>query len=158
MKYFFVSVIILFLTACSIKNYEHTETKILTLKTPKIKFSDIAYLRHNDDDELELELFIAGHVFKKITIDHLICVSDEGCMSKNSFNAQYLTKAYPQNILQNILLGRKIFEGKNLKKSSSGFTQLISTQDVDIKYIVKQEVVYFKDRKNHILLRIKDTE
>ena len=157
MKYFFVSVIVLFLTACSIKNYEQTETKILTLKTPKIKFSDIAYLRHTDS-ALELELFVAGHVFKKIIIDHLICVSKEGCMTKQGFNDEYLSNAYPENILQNILLGHKIFEGKNLIKDSAGFMQRIVTKDVNIKYIVKQKVIYFKDRKNHILLRVKDVK
>jgi len=156
MKYFFVSVLFLF-SACSIKNYEHTETKIITLKTPKIKFSDIAYLRYSGN-ALELELFVAGHFFKKITIDRLICVSDEGCMTKQGFNNAYLSDAYPQDILQNILLGHKIFDGKNLTKSSSGFTQRISSKVLDIKYRVKPKEIYFKDKKNHILLRIKDTE
>jgi len=157
MKYFFVSVFALFLTACSIKNYEQTETKILTLKTSKIKFSDIAYLRHTGD-ALELELFVAGYVFKKIAINHLICISGEGCMTKQSFNDVYLTSAYPPNILQNILLGHKIFDGKNLIKSPTGFQQYIVTKDFNIKYIVKPKTVYFKDRKNHILLKIKDVK
>ena len=157
MKYFFVSVLFLVFIGCSTKNYEHTETKILTLKTPKIKFSDIAYLRHTNDS-LELELFVAGHVFKKISIDHLICVSGEGCMSKSGFNSEYLVETYPKNLLQNILLGHKIFKGQNLQKNLSGFRQYISNENVDIKYIVKPSLIYFKDRKNHILLRIKDTE
>jgi len=65
-----------------------------------IKFSDIGYLR-NSDDAIELELFIAGQVFQKIHINHLICVK-EGCMSKRSFNEKYLNATYPENILQNI--------------------------------------------------------
>ncbi len=155
MKYFFAFVVLFLLTACSIKSYKYTETKILILKTPKIKFSDIAYLRHTGD-ALELELFVAGHVFKKMTINHLICVSDEGCMSKSAFNAEYLNKIYPQNILQNILLGHKIFQGKGFVKNTSGFTQHIRTSAVDIKYRVNSNMIYFKDRKNHILLKIKD--
>jgi len=155
MKYFFVSIILFLSTACSIKNYEFTETKIVTLKTAKIKFSDIAYLRHTDN-ALELELFMAGHVFKRITINHLICVSDEGCMSKRAFTDAYLNKAYPQDILQNIVLGHKIFDGKNLIKNSSGFIQHIKTDKVNIKYIVKPQEIYFKDKKNHILFKIKD--
>jgi len=155
MKYFFISVV-LFFTACSMKNYEYTETKIITIKTPKIKFSDIGYLRHSGD-ALELELFIAGHVFKKITINHLVCVSGEGCISKAHFNSEYLNAAYPENILQNILLGHKIFNGKDLQESAFGFTQSIVTEDVAIKYRVQPKAIYFKDRKNHILFRIKDT-
>ena len=156
MKYILVFMLLIF-SACSIKHYEHVSTKIVTIKTPTLKFSDIGYLR-NLDDAVELELFIAGHVFKKIDINHLICVSDEGCMSKDAFNAEYLSKNYPTEMLQNILLGRKIFQGKNLEKTASGFTQNILTQELDITYKVEQKEIYFKDRANHILFRIKDTE
>lgn len=149
--------IALFFTACSIKEYDHVSTKIVTIKTPTLKFSDIGYLR-NLDDAVELELFIAGHVFKKIDINHLICVSDEGCMSKDAFNAEYLSKDYPAQMLQNVLLGREIFQGKNLQKTASGFTQNILTQALDITYRVEPKEIYFKDRKNHILFRIKDTQ
>ncbi len=156
MRYFLLSFILLF-SACSIKNYEHTESKIVTIKTPKIKFSDIGYLRHTEK-ALELELFMAGHVFKRISINHLVCVSDEGCMTKEGFNSEYLTEAYPENLLQNILLGHTIFNGENLIKNSSGFTQNILTQDVNIKYRVSPKEIYFKDRKNHILFKIKDVQ
>jgi len=79
-------------------------------------------------------------------------------MPKKGFNREYLYKEYPENILQNILLGHTIFNGKNRQKSSFGFIQHIQTQDMNIKYIVKQKEIYFKDRKNHILLKIKDAE
>jgi len=156
MKYFLV-VALLFFTACSIKNYEHTTTKIVTIKTKKFRFSDIGYLRHSND-ALQLELFMAGTVVKQIDINHLVCVSGEGCITKNNFNAEYLSSAYPQNILQNILLGKRIFDGKNLEKTSFGFRQHILTQDVDISYRVSPKEIYFKDRKNHILFKIKDVQ
>ncbi|QOP46384.1 hypothetical protein [Sulfurimonas paralvinellae] len=156
MKYFLV-VALLFFSACSVKNYEHTTTKIVTIKTKKFRFSDIGYIR-NTDDALQLELFMAGTVVKRIEINHLICVSDEGCISKKSFNEAYLSSAYPENILQNILLGRKIFNGSNFEKSSFGFTQRILTQEVEISYRVTPKEIYFKDRKNHILFKIKDVQ
>jgi len=156
MKYFVV-VVLLFFSACSIKNYEQTATKLVTIKTKKFRFSDLGYLRHTDD-ALQLELFMAGQVVKRIEINHLICVSDEGCISKKSFNEEYLSSAYPENILQNILLGKKIFGGINTQKSSFGFTQHILTQGVDISYRVSPKEIYFKDRKNHILFKIKDVK
>lgn len=156
MKYLFVA-FALFLSACSIKNYDHTATKIVTIKTKKFRFNDIGYLR-NSGDALELELFIAGHVVKQIDINHLICVSDEGCLSKSAFNEAYLSKSYPPNILQNILLGKPIFHGKNLVKAGANFMQNILTQEVDISYRVMQDEIYFKDRVNHILFKIKDTK
>ena len=154
MKYLLVAAS-LFFTACSIKNYEQTTTKIVTIKTKKFRFSDIGYLRHSGD-ALQLELFMAGTVVKRIEINHLICVSDEGCISKQQFNEEYLSSDYPPNILQNILLGKRIFDGENLQKSSFGFKQHIFTRSVNISYRVDKKEIYFKDRKNHILFKIKE--
>jgi len=153
MKYFLVIVVMLF-SACSIKNYEHTSTKIVTIKSPKIKFSDIGYVRHSKD-AIELELFVAGNVFKRIHINRLICL-DKGCMSKSSFNTEYLSAAYPSSLLQNIILGKKIYDGQNSLKQEDGFIQRIKNSDVNIKYIVNSKEIYFKDRQNHILIKIKE--
>lgn len=153
MKYFLV-VFVLVLSACSIKNYEYTSAKIVIIKSPKIKFSDIGYVRHTKD-AIELELFVAGHVYKRIHINHLICV-DNGCMSKSSFNQEYLSGAYPSSLLQNIILGKAIYNGKNSLKQDDGFIQRIKTSDVNIKYIVNSREIYFKDMQNHILIKIKE--
>lgn len=146
----------LLLSACSVKDYEHTQTKILVLKSPKIKFADIAYLR-NSDKYIELELFIAGKVIEKIEINRLICTR-EGCMSKSGFNEEYLSKQYPDDILQNILLGQTIFAGQNRVGTQNGFEQRIKTLHVDIIYKVDAKTIYFKDRINNILLKIKDID
>ncbi|MCK9473072.1 hypothetical protein [Sulfurimonas sp.] len=146
----------LFFSACSIKNYEHTQTKIITIKSPKIKFYDVGYLR-NSDKAIELELFIAGKSIEKIAINHLICVSD-GCMSKSGFNKEYLNSAYPDDILKNILLSHAIYGGANLSKTKNGFTQDIEDKDVDIIYRVESNGVFFKDRKNSIIFNIKDLD
>ena len=153
MKYFLVIFILLF-TACSIKNYKHTSTKIVTIKSEKLKFSDVGYIRHTDD-AIELELFFAGRAYKKIHINTLICV-DNGCMSKSSFNEEYLSKYYPTSILQNIILGKKIYDGVNSIKQSDGFIQQIKRLHVNIKYRVNSKEIYFKDVYNHILIKIKE--
>lgn len=154
MKYF-LAVCLVFFSACSIKNYTHTAAKILILKTPKIKFSDIAYIR-NSDDAIELELFVAGKAVQQFHINHLVCVDDSGCMQKSTFNREYLNQSYPDDLLQNILLGKKIYNGKNLQKNANGFVQQINTQSVNIIYKVNTQSIYFKDRKNHILIKIKE--
>jgi len=155
MKYILIA-FALFFSACSVKNYEVTQTKVIIMKSPKIKFADVGYLR-NSDKSIELELFAAGKAIEKITINHLICVS-EGCMTKGSFNKDYLNKAYPTSIMQNILLGDAIYEGKNRVQTSEGFEQLIEDEDVNITYRVSSNAIYFKDRKNRIIIKIKDTK
>ena len=153
MKYILLIFILIF-SACSTKNYEITKTKIVIIKSPQIKFSDLGYLRNSDKD-VELELFMAGKSIQKININHLICVN-EGCMSKSGFNADYLNANYPDDILQNILLARPIYDGENLEKTLDGFIQHISSLHVDIVYKVTQNQIFFKDKKNKIIFKIKD--
>ena len=155
MKYILLIFTLLF-SACSIKNYENTQSKLIIIKSPKIKFADLGYIR-NSDKAVELELFVAGKVIEKFSIKHLICVSD-GCMSKSGFNKDYLNKAYPDEILQNILLGHEIYDGKNRLKTSDGFEQNIEDENVNIIYKVSSNAIFFKDRKNAIIFKIKDTK
>ncbi len=153
LKYSLVA-LALFFTACSIKNYEQTSSKIIIIKSPKIKFADLGYIR-NTDKALELELFLAGRAIKKIQINHLVCV-DEGCMSKGSFNDEYLNSSYPDDLLQNILLGLEIYDGKNRVKTDDGFEQRIISKDVEITYSVTSSIIAFKDKKNSIIIKIKN--
>ena len=155
MKYILLIITLLF-SACSIKNYENTQSKIIIIKSPKIKFADLGYIR-NSDKAVELELFVAGKVIEKISVNHLICVSD-GCMSKSGFNEDYLNAAYPETILQNILLGHEIYDGKNRVKTQDGFEQTIEDKNVNIIYKVSSNAIFFKDRKNSIIFKIKDTK
>jgi len=150
----FLVTLTFFLSACSIKNYEHTNSKLFIIKSPKIKFADIGYIR-NSDKAIELELFLAGQAVEKITINHIICTS-QGCMSKSGFNEDYLYKSYPTDIMQNILLGREIYKGKDKVRTRDGFEQQIKSQKVNIIYKVTSSQISFKDRKNRIIFKIKD--
>lgn len=155
MKYLLLIFTLLF-SACSVKNYEHTQTKIITIKSPKIKFSDAGYLR-NSEKIMELELFMAGKCIEKITVNNLICTSS-GCMSKSGFNKDYLNSAYPDDTMENMLLSHAIYGGKNLTKTDGGFEQHIKDELVDIVYIVDSHSVQFRDTKNNIIFKIKDTD
>ena len=155
MKYILLIFIILF-SACSPKNYKTTQTKIIIIKSPKIKFSDLGYIR-NSDKAVELELFIAGKAIQKITINHLVCTSD-GCMSKSGFNEDYLNEQYPDDILQNILLAKPIYNKQGFEKTEDGFVQTIKSLHVDISYRVSTGVTFFKDSNNKIIFKIKDTK
>ena len=153
MNYILLTIILLF-SACSVKNYEHTQSKLIIIKSPKIKFADLGYIR-NSDKAVELELFVAGKVIEKISVNHLVCVSD-GCMSKSGFNRDYLNAAYPETLFQNVLLGHKIYAGKNAVKMQDGFEQNIEDENVNITYRVSSNRIFFKDRKNNIIFKIKD--
>jgi hypothetical protein len=154
MKYLLICFVLIF-SACSVKEYENTQSKLIIIKSPKIKFADLGYIR-NSDKAIELELFIAGKSIKKISINHLVCV-DEGCMSKGGFNEDYLHPSYPADMLQNILLAHPIYDAQGLQKTDYGFMQTIKNEDVDIRYKVDAQTTFFKDKKNNIILKFKDT-
>jgi len=154
MKYILLIFLFLF-SACSIKDYKFTQTKIIVIKSPKIKFSDLGYIR-NSADSIELELFVAGKAIEKISVNNLICVR-EGCMTKSGFNKEYLNVSYPDNTLQNILLAHPIYKSDNKTLTKDGFEQYIKDENVDIRYIVKKNSTFFKDVKNKIIFKIKDT-
>lgn len=155
MKYILLIFTLIF-SACSVKNYDTTETKIIIIKSPKLKFADVGYIR-NSSKNIELELFVAGQAIEKFSVNHLVCTSD-GCISKSGFNKDYLHTSYPDELLQNILLGKAIYGGKNRIQTKSGFTQKIRNPDVDIVYSVDNKMISFKDKRNKIIFKIKDTK
>ena len=77
-------------------------------------------------------------------------------MTRSSFNKEYLSKSYPDDLLQNVLLKKKIFNSLNVVKLDDGFQQTIKDSNQDIIYKVTSNMIYFKDRKNHILIKIKN--
>ena len=153
MKYVLIVFILLF-SACSIKEYKHTKSKLIIIKSPKLKFADLGYIR-NSGTAIELELFMAGKSIKKIEINKLICV-DEGCMTRSGFNEDYLNYSYPDNLFQHIVLGLPIYDDFNLEKTNDGFIQKIKNENVDIKYKVNSKQIFFKDKKNKIIFKIKE--
>ena len=155
MKYLAL-VFILFFSACSVKEYEYTKSKLFIIKSPQIKFADLGYIR-NTGESIEVELFMAGKSIKKIEVNHLICV-DEGCMSKSGYNEDYLHPSYPDDLLQNILLGMPIYDKLNLEKTEDGFAQKIKNENVYIKYKVDNKQIFFKDLRNKIIFKIKELQ
>ncbi|MBN2817025.1 MAG: hypothetical protein JXQ67_10100 [Campylobacterales bacterium] len=153
MKYPII-LLIFFLFGCSSKHYEITQTKIITLKTKEFKYSDLGYIRSSAND-VELELFSAGKSLFKVEIGNFICTS-QGCVRKKIFNEKYFTSHYPDDLLQNVILGKPILNAKNIKYLNDGFSQKIETENVNIDYIVGNRGIFFKDKKNAILIKIRD--
>jgi len=153
---FSLLLVTLVVTGCSVKNYERSDPKIVTLKTKQLKFNDLAYIR-SSGDAVQLELFAVGNAIEQIDIDTLICTS-KGCMRKSSFNTDYLNAFYPDTLMQNVLLSRTIFKGEGMRDVCSGFVQKIKSEHYNITYRVSKNETYFKDRKNGILIRIKNVK
>jgi len=149
-----VSLAILLFGGCVAKPFTTSDAATIVLKSPKLKFADAGYLR-SSEEMVALELFSAGQAVAKIEVGKLICVEGEGCMRKSSFNAEYLNARYPDTLMENILRSRPIYGGQNLRRDEHGFEQIIMDDTVEIAYRVTQKQIYFRDRKNRVLIKIK---
>ena len=148
------SLLLLMLSGCGAKPFVKSESATIILKTPKIKFADMGYVRSNED-VIALELFTAGQPVGKFEIESMVCVDGEGCLRKSSFNEEYLNVHYPDTLMEDVLRGVPIYDALNLSKNEHGFKQNILDEYVDIKYKVSEKQIYFKDRQNGILIKIK---
>ena len=152
-----VSLIVLVIGGCSSKHYSVSEPKIITIKSPKLKFADTGYIRH-EGEAVEAELFTAGVAVEKISIDEKVCVS-AGCMSEEEFIREYLSAEYPTDTLRRILLGEPIFNGINTSEQCGGAkTQYIRNEKMDIVYRLKSDMTYFKDRNNGLIIKIENLD
>ena len=155
MRFFLLVIAIVLFFGCSTRQPTQKESWIVLIKSPKLKFNDIGYILKNDDS-VELQLYSAGNAVESFSVNHLIC-TQSGCMRKSSFNEEYLNKAYDEEILKDLLMRRPIFGGKNLQRTEDGFRQHIVSDAYDITYRVSAKELYFKDRKNRILFKLKQT-
>lgn len=158
-KYFilWVSLLTLIMGGCATKNYTHGEAKMVVIKTPKLKFADMGYIRYGED-AVQIEIFVAGVTVEKITIDSDVCVS-AGCMSEERFVKEYLYDKYPKDTMRRILQNMDIFSGVGKSEMCNGAEyQYIRNEDMDIVYRRKSGEIYFKDRLNSIMIKISDVK
>ena len=149
-----LTAVALLLSGCGAKPIVESQSALVVFKSKQFKFADQGYLQSNED-MVSLELFSAGTLVGKFEIENLVCVLGEGCLIKSSFNSRFLSEAYPDDLLEHILRGKPIFEGKGIQKSEHGFEQHIVGDSYLITYKVSPKMIYFKDRYNKILIKIK---
>ncbi len=130
---------------------------LITIKTKQFAFSDTGFLTYYPD-RISLQVFTTGKPvlqMKIYTDEDNICVQ-KVCKYKHGFNKFYLTDAYPDTLIENLLMMRPIMKGRNLEKTSDGFIQRIDGEDYDIRYEVKGSDLIFKDTKNRLILKLKE--
>ncbi len=149
---FVLSLGLFLLLGCAAKQYEKHETCLIVFKTAKLKYADLGYIHHNKD-EVKVDLFMAGQPVRSIEVGKSICF-EEGCMSRSDFNKAYLHASYPDDLLLNVLLGYPLFEKAAITEFLDGFEQEFQGPEYDISYKVHGTHIYFKDRKNKILIKI----
>jgi hypothetical protein len=153
-RVFFVVVIISIFGSCAIKNSVESRPAIATIKSKKLKLNSTAFLK-TTTFYTSLNLYNVGNVVADIKINSTKICFDNRCFKKSDFNHLFLSSFYPDDILQNIINSKPIYNALNINRYNNGFTQFLKSKDVDIVYKVDNNRVYFKDKKNSILIKIR---
>ncbi len=151
-----LAMVLLFgLGACVSPPYLKQNSAFIVFKTPTFKYADMGFVYENTK-EVKVDIYGSGQVLMSLKIlESLVCMSLLECMPKERFNAQVLSGAYPKNILDNILRGKKIFSGLGIRKKSNGFTQdIIKDGKYTIHYRVLNNAIIFRDTMNEILIKV----
>lgn len=127
-------------TGCATKEYVQTQSAVIVFKTPNFKYSDAAFIRFSHSS-VTLELYEASQATATLTVTPVSVCQNRLCMSAREFNQKYLHTSYPDNTLFNVLNGFNI--SKELQKE-------------DVSYSVDTKSVRFSDRKNGILIKIRN--
>ena len=154
-KYMAGILLTLLFVGCTAPNYEKENSAYIVLKTPTFKYADMGFVYENKE-EVKVEIYGSGQALMTLKVSKgSVCMHRLQCMSKEAFNTQVLSGAYPPDIIENIFRGKPIFEGVNMTKKSNGFTQKIKkTGKYRIEYAVLNNQILFHDTINEILIKV----
>ncbi len=127
----------------------------MTFKTPSVGYADAGFL-YRYQDFIKLQMYANANPVVSLKISkESICMSFFECMSKEEFNKRVLSGYYPQDILEDIIMQRALFDGKDIVKKRNGFTQKISKDgSYDIRYEVLNGAAIFHDTINNITIKV----
>ena len=146
-----------FFSACSTHQLIKDESAFIVMKTKEFKYADMGFIS-NARDLINVKIYGAGQPLLKFEINALnVCMSTFECMNKKAFNKRVLSENYPDKLLENIFRAEPIFQKEAYVKTKNGFQQSFKKEGAyDISYVVEGGERKFKDRLNHILIKIKE--
>jgi hypothetical protein len=148
-------VVALFFAGCTYKTqYEFSKPYYVVIKNSKIALADTGFIKKSKD-RLNLQLFTAGTPIFELDIKSDVCLGYI-CLKRENFNTEFFGYSHYKSFIDELFNLKPIYDKKNLKKIQNGFEQKIKTASYDITYRVKNGNLYFKDRKNRVLIKLKE--
>jgi hypothetical protein len=144
------------LLACASKEYLEQNSAFIMFKTPTFRYADMGFI-YDNGNEMKVEIYSSGQALMSLEIsESSVCMSLLECMNKSAFNKEVLNSMYPEDTLENIFRGRKLFNGVGMETKGNGFTQKIIKNDkYNIDYSVLNNQIIFHDTINSILIKVK---
>ena len=151
----YLLVLLFIFTGCSVKMpYTSSQSYFVVIKNSQLALADTGFIRKRDGD-LNLQLFSASTPVFDLHVKDSICV-DLLCLDRESFNQKFFGYGHYNTFVDELFNMQPIYNQTNIVKNAAGFEQKIKTQNYDIIYRVANGNLYFKDKQNRILIKIKE--
>ena len=136
------------------QNLTKSTPKVVFFSTNAFKFYDTGFIKEYPN-KTSLQIFNAGVLLLDFSVNkNRVCINDD-CYAKESVIRKFFQNDSLNALdFRDILLGKVIFEGKNLQKNSNGFTQNINFGNSKITYKVNSDSIFFKENKSKFTLEI----
>ena len=154
--FFWMFLLLIGISGCAQHSYIKQDSALIVFKTPTFKYADMGFI-YEGKEEIKVEIYSSGQVLTSLNLSHgQVCMSTLQCMSEAKFNAEVLSKHYPDSLLRNVFGGQAIFDKQGYTLSRNGFTQkLFKSGKYDIEYTVLNREIVFRDTINEILIKVK---
>lgn len=138
-----------------VNKIDESELKLVLIKTKKIKFYDFGYLK--TDPLVSLEIFKLGKSLGKFVIKkNEICFIND-CTSKWPASKSFFGNVGYDNLFEEILLKKDIFEGVGMHIEANGvLIQRFKKGGEEIYYERSENRIYFKNLTNGVILSIEN--
>ena len=154
--YYLISGIFIFvLNSCvnTMPHYYSSNSSFIIFKTPTLAYADQGFISHANS-ETKVEIYNNGQALIRLRmIKDQVCISSIACMSNREFNKKVLNAKYPDDTIENIFNGKKIFNGKGLSQIKNGFIQHIKG---GIEYKVTRANIKFIDPEAGVKIVIRN--
>jgi hypothetical protein len=148
-------ILLLLFSGCAYKRpYTSSKPYYIVIKSPQMAVAATGFIK-KDNTRLNLQLFSAGTVLLDLHVEENVC-SRYVCLSRESFNKEFFGVRHYEEFIDELFNLKPIYGEKNLEKLKNGFEQKIVTNSYDITYRVENENLYFKDKKNKILIKLRE--
>jgi len=154
------TVLVAILSGCMSPSLPATQKSVfIVMKTPVLRYADQGFVSRGAD-QVAVEIYANGVAVMKLKIMKAQICNGSGlfsCLSKKEFNTRFLSMHYPDDIMENIFRGKKVFGGVGVQANSGGFTQTIKkTGEYAIHYSVLNGSIVFRDTLSNILIKVKE--
>ncbi len=151
--YLCMASILSFFGGCGMKYYKEPQPALIVLKSPGIKYADMGFV-YRGKNSTKVQIYASGQPAFTLILGKRVCM-DSKCMSEREFYKKYMKADYPPGTLTNIFSKRPIFGGDGLERDGKKSVQRIKKEGrFDIIYTFDETSARFRDRLNHILIKI----